>query len=59
MWGSGKLKEYRVKIAGVEHTLQLSERDAERYGAAAVEVKQAPAPENKARRAVENKAADS
>ena len=53
------MKEYRVKIAGVEHTLQLSERDAERYGAAAVEVKQAPAPENKARRAVENKGADS
>lgn len=42
-------KLYRVSIAGVEHTLLLAAEDAARYGAGAVEVKQSPAPANKAR----------
>lgn len=29
------LKEYTVVIGGVEHTLQLSDEDAQRYGDAA------------------------
>lgn len=51
------MKVYTVKINGLEHTLQLSDEDAERYGKAAVEVKPDPA-ENKARRAATKDAGD-
>lgn len=49
-------KEYAVVIGGVPHTLLLDADGAERYGvsgqkAEAPEVKQAPAPKNKARSA--------
>lgn len=45
------MRIYKIVIGGLEHTVQLSDEDAERYGKAAVEVKQTPAPANKARRA--------
>ena len=43
------MKEYTVTINGVEHTMQLTAEDAERYGdaAKAVSTKQAAAPKNK------------
>jgi hypothetical protein len=37
------LKEYTVIIGGVEHTLQLSDEDAKRYGDAATPVKSSTA----------------
>lgn len=42
-------KLYVVSLVGIEHTLLLTAEDAARYGAGAVEVKQSPAPTNKAR----------
>lgn len=44
-------KAYTVDIGGVSHTLLLDSEDAKRYGDAAVEVKQADRPANKARSA--------
>lgn len=49
-----ELKEYTVDIAGIPHTVQLSEEDAKRQGAKPAETK-AAAPANKARTA-QNKA---
>lgn len=49
------MKEYEVIIGGLRHTLQLTDEDAQRIGATPVEVKQAPKPANKSRRAA-NKA---
>ena len=37
------LKEYTVTIGGVEHTLQLSDEDAQRYGDAATPAKSSTA----------------
>lgn len=47
------MKEYKVVIGGVEHTMQLSDEDAKRYGddATPVGTKQASAPANKSRTA--------
>lgn len=45
-----KLKEYTVDIGGVEHTLQLSDEDAKRYGDNATPVKSSTA-SNKSRSA--------
>lgn len=47
------MKLYTVTIGGVEHTVQLSDEDAKRYGDAAtpVSTKEAEAPKNKARSA--------
>lgn len=42
-------KPYVVSLAGIEHTLLLTVEDAARYGAGAVEIKQASSPANKAR----------
>lgn len=42
------MKSYTVEIGGVQHTLQLSDEDAKRYGDRAVAVKQAE-PSNKSR----------
>lgn len=44
------MKEYTVTIGGIDHTVQLSDEDAKRYGDAA-KVKQADKPANKARSA--------
>lgn len=54
------MREYEVTIGGLQHTLQLDDADAARYGdqARPVETKQAPASKNKAR-TVKNKAGDS
>ena len=43
------MKEYTVTINGVEHTMQLDDANAKRYGdaAKAVSTKQAAAPKNK------------
>lgn len=49
-------KAYDVSIGGVRHRLLLTVQDAARYGEAAVEVKQADPPANKARRPRANKA---
>lgn len=52
------LKIYRVNVGGIEHTMQLSEADAKRYGSQATAVagaaarsgtKSAGAPANKSR----------
>lgn len=48
------MKLYTVLIGGLEHTLQLDEDEAKRYGADATEVKAGTAA-NKARPAVKNK----
>lgn len=48
------MKLYMVKIGGLEHTLQLDEDEAKRYGAEATEVKAASAP-NKGRPTLKNK----
>ncbi len=48
------LKEYTVNIGGVEHTMQLSEEDAKRYGDAAKAASKSSTPSNKSRTA-ENK----
>lgn len=45
------MKTYEVEINGIKHTFQLDAEDAERYGARAVEVKQAEKPANKSRTA--------
>jgi len=45
------MKEYEVEINGVKHTMLLDSEDAKRYGGAAVEVKEAAKPANKARTA--------
>ena len=37
------LKEYTVTIGGVEHTMQLSDEDAKRYGDAATAAKSSTA----------------
>jgi hypothetical protein len=47
-------KSYTVTINGLEHTMLLAAEDAERYGDAAVEVKESAKPANKSRTA-ENK----
>lgn len=49
-------KAYDVSIGGVPHRLLLTVQDAARYGEAAVEVKQADPPANKARRPRASKA---
>lgn len=45
------MKEYRVTIGGLEHTVLLSDEDAKQLGDAATPVttKAAPAPSNKSR----------
>lgn len=43
------MKEYRIDIAGLEHTVLLSDEDAKARGLKPVEEKAAPAPANKAR----------
>lgn len=43
------MKEYTVEVAGIEHTVQLSDEDAKARGLKAVEQKSASAPKNKAR----------
>jgi hypothetical protein len=44
------MKEYRVTIGGLEHTVLLSDEDAKQLGDAAKPVtKAAPAPSNKSR----------
>lgn len=48
-------KEYAVRINDVDHTLLLSDEDAERYGDAARLAKAASAPANKAASAPANK----
>lgn len=47
------MKEYTVNIGGLEHTVQLNDEDAERYGETAkpVSTKSAEKPSNKARSA--------
>lgn len=50
------MKEYTVNIGGLDHTVLLTDEDAKRLGAKAVETvktatKVAPAPQNKARSA--------
>lgn len=51
------MKQYVVTIGGIEHTMQLSDEDAARYGDAVkpVSTKQAPAAKNKARSTAKNK----
>ena len=49
-------KKYHLTVGGVKHTMLLTPQDAERYGEAAVEAKEAKAPANKARSATRNKA---
>lgn len=44
-----ELKEYTVHIAGLPHTVQLDDAEAERRGLSPVEAKAAPVPQNKAR----------
>lgn len=43
------MKEYTIDIAGLPHTVLLDDAEAKRLDAKPVEVKQAPAPANKAR----------
>lgn len=50
------LKEYRLTLGCVEHTVLLSDADAARYGGRAVPVKQAAPAANK-KRTPANKAA--
>jgi anaerobic selenocysteine-containing dehydrogenase len=55
------VKVYKIDIAGVEHTVQLSDEDAKARGLtagdeASVETKKAAEPANKARKAAANKA---
>jgi hypothetical protein len=38
-----EMKEYTVEIGGIEHTMQLSDEDAKRYGDAATPVKSSTA----------------
>lgn len=48
------MREYEIEIAGLPHTVQLSDEDAKARGLSAsdaVETKQAEAPKNKARAA--------
>lgn len=47
------MQEYTVSIGGIDHTMQLSEEDAERMNATAVVIvtKEAARPTNKARAA--------
>ena len=55
-----ELRNYRVKINGLDHTLQLSESEARRIGVEGEEVaaaKAAPKPANKAAKKPANKAA--
>lgn len=40
-------KPYTVTVSGIEHTMLLNAEDAERYGKAAVPVKQQARPANK------------
>lgn len=42
-------KLYTVNVSGVDHTMLLTDEDAKRYGARAVETKAAEPPKNKAR----------
>lgn len=49
------MKEYTVTIGGLEHTVQLSDEDAERQGLEP-NVKASPAPKNKSRTASADKA---
>lgn len=44
------MKEYTVEIAGIEHTMLLSDDDAKRLGAKVID-----APENKVVKATESK----
>lgn len=52
-----KLKEYTVRLNGVDHTMLLDEADSERYRKAEllVEAKAAEKPQNKAAPAPANK----
>jgi hypothetical protein len=45
------VKEYTILISGLPHTVLLDEAEAKRLDAKPIEVKQAPAPLNKARTA--------
>ena len=50
------MNEYVVNIGGIDHTVLLTDEDAKAQGLKPVEAKAAPAPKNKAREAVSDKA---